>query len=323
MNSVPSFANTMREPKRPSPRSLPFIHDSVTMTSCTPVRAMPSSRPRARPSSRPSRRPSRTRNRPACWRRNSDGARRRGGPASPRTCIGGRPEIGVGSSVPPRIRRSRPARSVTSRSPFGSHAMPHGCDNSRATIETRILCSSAVSRTTGAAGSGTSATPTDSRPPRPRCWAEPAAPNVTIETANKNAAASVKLRPMEGKYNHNPQGGRPFHARTRGAESPALRFTRRPHARKNRPGAGSRNRFMDGRRLRGGQEPRLAGVLRRQRQHEVFRRSIKSTRTRSRNLKIAWRQSGVPDELQGDCSRTRRRRPTGSTRRSWWTACCT
>ena len=31
--------------------------------------------------------------------------------------------------------RSRPARSVTSMSPFGSHVMPHGCDSSRATID--------------------------------------------------------------------------------------------------------------------------------------------------------------------------------------------
>ena len=34
-----------------------------------------------------------------------------------------------------------------------------------------------------------------------------------------------------------------------------------------------------------------------------------------KNLKIAWRRSGMPEELRGDVSRHRRRRPTISTRR--------
>ena len=50
----------------------------------------------------------------------------------------GTPAIGSGSRTPLRIIRRRPARSVTSMSPFGSHTMLQGCDSPFVTTETRI-----------------------------------------------------------------------------------------------------------------------------------------------------------------------------------------
>src|SRR5262245_66035009 len=56
----------------------------------------------------------------------------------PPACTLGTPYIGYGSSTPFRMIRRRPARSVTSMSPFGSHARLHGCERPFVTTDTRI-----------------------------------------------------------------------------------------------------------------------------------------------------------------------------------------
>src|SRR5262249_60793063 len=89
-------------------------------------------------------------------------------PPLPSVLTRGRPAIGVGSSVPLRMTRSRPGRSVTSRLPSGRKAMAHGCDRPLVTTVKRILCCSAVSNTNGPAPNGGTGTPIGG------CWGWPA-----------------------------------------------------------------------------------------------------------------------------------------------------
>ena len=67
--------------------------------------------------------------------------------------------MGVGSSTPFLSSRSRPGRSVMSMLPSGSHARLHGLTSPLATIDTLILCCSAVSSTQGPSPSGARGTP--------------------------------------------------------------------------------------------------------------------------------------------------------------------
>src|SRR6185503_14587499 len=78
----------------------------------------------------------------------------------------GTPLIGVGSSTPSlRSRRKRPGRSVMRMPPSGSQARLHGFARPPATIETLILCCSAVSSTHGPSPSAARGTPMGA----PRC----------------------------------------------------------------------------------------------------------------------------------------------------------
>ncbi len=61
--------------------------------------------------------------------------------------------MGLGSSTPLRMIRSRPGRSVTSISPVGRNARLHGLTRPEATTETRTFCTD-VSNTCGSGGSG-------------------------------------------------------------------------------------------------------------------------------------------------------------------------
>ena len=70
-------------------------------------------------------------------------------PESPCACTAGTPATGAGSSTPFRMMRRRPPRSVTSMSPPGRNARPHGREAAGHHATTLILCPSAVSNVTG------------------------------------------------------------------------------------------------------------------------------------------------------------------------------
>ena len=89
----------------------------------------------------------------------------------------GVPATGWGSSTPLRITRSLPMRSVTSIVPSGRNAMLHGFSSPRATADTRTRMPSAVSSTTGSAGSGLPERPSGATGMPPwngtDCWPAP------------------------------------------------------------------------------------------------------------------------------------------------------
>ncbi len=61
-------------------------------------------------------------------------------PPLPSVLTRGTPAMGVGSSTPLRMMRSRPGRSVTSMLPSGRNARLHGCERPLVTTLTRIFC---------------------------------------------------------------------------------------------------------------------------------------------------------------------------------------
>ena len=196
-----------------------------------------------------------------------------------------------------RARRSGrcgagPARSVTSRSPFGSHAIPHGCDSAFVTTTTRILCCSAVSRTIGPSGSGTGCDADGQRVP-----AAPRAAAAALLQQTMEAIMSVTTCVTQGRarsmgfmrgeqYNQHLQGDcvrrKILVARTR----------RRP------PPCGSSWTLRD---RRAGQEPRLAGVLRRQGStkysplDQINRTRSRTCRSPGASRRAGGAEGGVPE----------------------------
>src|SRR6516225_3218136 len=115
----------------------------------------------------------------------------------PESCLAytsGTPRIGFGSSTPSLIRRSRPARSVTSILPSGRKARPHGWDKPLVRMTTRILCCSAVSRMNGPVPSGSRGTVGAFR-----CWANPAVITSNKRTPCRRFCIDHLLRHILGK----------------------------------------------------------------------------------------------------------------------------